>query len=403
MDRAQPNLPVGDTKEATVINNVKDVSLKVLKAASKVEEISSIMKLLPLFIIILTIAAIIIMFIVLMIFISNPTTSNISILISQNIYSSVYLFISIINLIVICYIANPILLTNNVVPVTNQIPDVFTNINKIITAATFPVMIVELIFIVLAVMLITMLLVIVSSLVRTYYVIQCPLDKKVQVLWWGKTVDFFMHLSLICSFVIYVVFQISNRVTPSSNRVNESYARKLFIITLVYYIIQLLFSSIEYIISDNIISINKWENVTEVCDGTSTEVCDGTSTNTSMSHTDILYLVLNVILCIVIWIIITIVIGCYVTIGANTISLMELINMISKAFMTLLSGKMTSASIDKFFSEVKKIINEALNTVPENKRPLWIPSYINTLKPRLLSLFPGDKFSVVPVKIVYKA
>jgi hypothetical protein len=71
--------------------------------------------------------------------------------------------------------------------------------------------------------------------------------------------------------------------------------------------------------------------------------------------------------------------------------------------MTLLSGKMTSASIDKFFSEVKKIINEALNTVPENKRPLWIPSYINTLKPRLLSLFPGDKFSVVPVKIVYKA
>jgi len=394
----QPNQPIGYNEQSTVIDNVKKVSLKVLTAASQVEEISNIMKLLPLFIIVLTIVAIIIMFIVLMIFISNPTPSNISILISQNIYSSVYLFISIINLIVICYIANPILVTNNVVPVTNQKPDAFTNINKIITGATFPVMIVELIFIVLAVMVITMLLVIVSSLVRTYYVIQCPLDKKVQVLWWGKTVDFVMHLSLICSFVIYVYCQIHNKVSIAwnkSNIINDSYVRKLFIITLAYYIIQVLFSSIEYIISDNIISINKWENVTEVC--------DGACTNTSMSHTDIIYLVLNVMLCIVIWIIITIIIGCYVTIGANTISLMELINMISKAFMTLLSGKMTSASIDKFFSEVKQIIDATIDTLPKEKRSIWmwISSYISTLKSKFLSLFKTNS-GVAPVKVVLK-
>jgi hypothetical protein len=394
----QPNQPIGYNEQSTVIDNVKKISLKVLTAASQVEEISSIMKLLPLFIIVLTIVAIIIMFIVLMIFISNPTPSNISILISQNIYSSVYLFISIINLIVICYIANPILVTNNVVLVTNQKPDAFTNINKIITGATFPVMIVELIFIVLAVMVITMLLVIVSSLVRTYYVIQCPLDKKVQVLWWGKTVDFVMHLSLICSFVIYIYCQIHNKVSIAWNRsniINDSYVRKLFIITLAYYIIQVLFSSIEYIISDNIISINKWENVTEVC--------DGTCTNTSMSHTDIIYLVLNVMLCIVIWIIITIIIGCYVTIGANTISLMELINMISKAFMTLLSGKMTSASIDKFFSEVKQIIDATIDTLPKEKRSIWmwIPSYISTLKSQFFSLFQTN-YGVAPVKVVHK-
>jgi hypothetical protein len=394
----QPNQPIGYNEQSTVIDNVKKVSLKVLTAASQVEEISSIMKLLPLFIIVLTIVAIVIMFIVLMIFISNPTPSSISILISQNIYSSVYLFISIINLIVICYIANPILVTNNVVPVTNQKPDAFTNINKIITGATFPVMIVELIFIVLAVMVITMLLVIVSSLVRTYYVIQCPLDKKVQVLWWGKTVDFVMHLSLICSFVIYVYCQIHNKVSIAwnkSNIINDSYVRKLFIITLAYYIIQVLFSSIEYIISDNIISINKWENVTEVC--------DGACTNTSMSHTDIIYLVLNVMLCIVIWIIITIIIGCYVTIGANTISLMELINMISKAFMTLLSGKMTSASIDKFFSEVKQIIDATIDTLPKEKRSIWmwISSYISTLKSKFLSLFKTNS-GVAPVKVVLK-
>jgi hypothetical protein len=392
MDSEEYKLPDEAIKEATIIDNVTEVSLKVLKTASKVEEISSIMKLLPLFIIILTIVAIIIMFIVLMIFISNPTPSNISILISQNIYSSVYLFISIINLIVICYIANPILVTNNVVHVTNQIPDAFTNINKIITGATFPVMIVELIFIVLAVMLITILLVIVSSLVRTYYVIQCPLDKKVQVLWWGKIVDFFMHLSLICSFVIYVVFQLYNSFRHRSNRVNESYTRKIFIITLVYYIVQLLFSSIEYIISDNIISINKWKKLTELC--------DGTSTNTSMPHTDIIYLVLNVILCIVIWIIIIIVIGCYVTIAGNTISLMELVNILSKAFMTLLSGKMTSASIDIFFSEVKNKIAETVSTLHETKRPLWIESFIDTLIPRFISLFQSANSGVVTVKLL---
>jgi hypothetical protein len=111
-------------------------------------------------------------------------------------------------------------------------------------------------------------------------------------------------------------------------------------------------------------------------------------------------LVLNVILCIVIWIIIIIVIGCYVTIAGNTISLMELVNILSKAFMTLLSGKMTSASIDIFFSEVKNKIAETVSTLHETKRPLWIESFIDTLIPRFISLFQSANSGVVTVKLL---
>lgn len=348
----------------TAVNTASDASVQVIASANKaVEKTDSFIKWFPLFIIVLTIVAIIIMFIVLMVYISKPNSSGISITISQNIYSSFYLFISIINVFVILYVALPILFTNNVNAIHNKIPDVLTEFNKAITVATFPVMIVELIFIVVVVMLITLLLIIVSSLLRTYYAIQCPLDKKVEVLWWGKAVDFVMHLALVFSFVGYLLLQIYNISMNNTTRVNESNMRKIFIITFVYYIIQVIFSGIEYIISDNIISINKSDNTNKLC--------DGTTDTTRESHEVILNLVFNVMLCIVIWMLILFIIVIYIFVELNvkTPNIMELINMISKAFMTLLSGTMTSANIDTFFIRVVDIIK---NSIPEKNRATLI-------------------------------
>ena len=348
------------TKVAEAAKTASDASLQVIALFNKaVENIDAGIKWLPLVIIVLTIVAIVIMFIVLMVYIFNPNSSGISITISQNMYSSFYLIISIINVFVILYIALPILFTNNVKTVDSEISDVLTDFNNAITVATFPVMIVELIFIVVVVMLITLLLVIVSSLLRTYYAIQCPLDKKVEVLWWGKAVDFVMHLTLVFSFFGYLLLQIYNISMNSAARVNESNMRKIFIITFVYYIIQVLFSGIEYIISDNIISINK--------SGDTNKVCDGTTDTTSNSHGVILNLVFNVVLCIVIWMLILFIIVIYIQVEVNvkTPNIMELINMISKAFMTLLSGTMTSANIDTFFIRVVEIIK---NIIPKNSK-----------------------------------
>lgn len=346
------------------VKTAEDTSEQVIVSANKaVQLFDPVIRYLPLFIIVLTIVAIVIMFIVLMVYISKPNPSGISITISQNIYSSFYLIMSIINVFVILYIALPILFTNNVIAIQSKTPDILTEINKVITVATFPVMIVELIFIVVVVMFITLLLVIVSSLLRTYYAIQCPLDKKVEVLWWGKAADFVMHLALVFSFVGYLVLHVSNIAMKYPTKVNESNMRKFFIITFVYYIIQVIFSGIEYIISDNIISINKSDNTNKVC--------DGKSDTTRESHEVILNLVLNVMLCIFIWMLILfiIIIYIFVELKVKTPNIMELINTISKAFMTLLSGTMTSANIDTFFDNAVTIIK---NSIPEKKRADFI-------------------------------
>ena len=232
MEDSLPNAHVTDA-----VKTASDVSVQVIDSANKtVQCFDPAIKWLPLFIIVLTIVAVVIMFSVLMVYISKPNSSDISIKISQNIYSSFYLFISVINVLVILYIALPILFTNNVNTVNTVVSkesDVLTKFNETITVATFPVMIVELIFIVVVVMLITLLLVIVSSLLRTYYAIQCPLDKKVEVLWWGKAVDFVMHLALVFFSVGYLVLHAYNIFWKYDTGVHEISMRKIFIITFV--------------------------------------------------------------------------------------------------------------------------------------------------------------------------
>ena len=63
-------------------------------------------------------------------------------------------------------------------------------------------MLLETILTVLSVFIISVMFVITSSLLRTYYAIQCPLDKKIQVVWWAKIIDFFMYCFLKIKFAI---------------------------------------------------------------------------------------------------------------------------------------------------------------------------------------------------------
>jgi hypothetical protein len=323
----------------------------------------------------LGIASIITLFVYLMLFIFTKYSFG-GIPRARNIYSGFYLITSFIIVIVIYKFANPIIDHNTsksgvseVVDTTNTdklMVDIFDKINSIVNMAALPFMIIEVLFIVLVVFIVTLMFVITSSLLRTYYAIQCPLDKKIQVEWWGKFVDIIIYCGLIMFFFLYVCFNTLIVILKSKNKTHPFcskglfVSKKLFIITLVYYIIQLLFSGIEYLISNNIIAIHNWRNPPEECsDNQSKEKTQSLSKNIENGF----YLFLNILLCIFIWLIIIALIAGHIYVSAFLISLDKIISLTDVLFTVpiyLISGNITisgiTAVLDSALTKIKSIV-----------------------------------------------
>jgi len=373
MDSVVTKVPISNLDfEAAVQPHVEHVQDITEKTSNVVKKQSWLINSIPGAATLLGIASIITLFIYLMLFIFTKYSFG-GITRARNIYSSFYLLTSFIIVIVIFKFANPIIDHNTskseVVYTTNTdklITDIFDKINNIVNMAALPFMIIEVLFIVLLVFIVTLMFVITSSLLRTYYAIQCPLDKKIQVEWWGKFVDFFMYCGLIMFFLLYVVF---NGVIVGLTLIKRphswwssglSIVRKYFIITLVYYIVQLLFSGIEYLISNNIIAIHNWRNSQEECrENQSKEKTQSLSKNIENGF----YLFLNILLCIFIWLIIIALIAGHIYVSAFLISLDKIISLTDAVFtvpMYLISGNITISGItevlDSALTKIKSIV-----------------------------------------------
>ena len=319
---------------------------------------------------------------------------------ARNIYSGFYLITSLILVLVIIKFANPIV-NHNTSEVTNQtntdklINEIFDIINKTVNMAALPFMIFELLFIVLIVFIVTLMFVITSSLLRTYYAIQCPLDKKIQVVWWAKIIDFFMYCFLIIFFVCYVVL---SSIIAGLKLLSQEHpvcttglltVRKFFVITLAYYVVQLLFSGVEYLISNNIISIHNWKNPQVECNDNQTK-----EKTQSMSKyiENIFYLFLNIILCIFIWLIIIALIAGHIYVSAYFISLDKIVSLTDTIFtiiMYLLSGNITINGI----TEVSKTVIKNITRIVPTK---LLPAQFNTDPDELIKRLRAKLAEAIP-------
>jgi len=377
--------------EAVVQPHVKHVQDITEKTSNVVKKQSWLINSIPGAATLLGIASIITLFIYLMLFIFTKYSFG-GIPRARNIYSGFYLLTSFIIVIVIFKFANPIIDHNTskskVVYTTNTdklITDIFDKINSIVNMAALPFMIIEVLFIVLVVFIVTLMFVITSSLLRTYYAIQCPLDKKIQLVWWGKLVDFLMYCGLIMFFLLYVVFNgvivgLTFMKRPHSWWTSGlSIVRKWFIITLVYYIVQLLFSGIEYLISNNIIAIHNWSDPPEECgDNQTTETTQSMAKNIENGF----YLFLNILLCIFIWLIIIALIAGHIYVSAFLISLDKIISLTDALFtvpMYLISGNIT-------ISGITEVLDSALNRIKSLVPSKIIPPQFNTNAKELMDM-----------------
>jgi len=409
------------TNSARNANVDEEIKPQVEKVQDGARKITNVVKQLHRFIVsipgiatLLGIASTITLFIYFMLFIFTKYSFG-GVERARNIYSGFYLITSLIMVIIIITFANPII-DHNTSEVTNQmgtdklINEIFDIINTTVNMAALPFMIFELLFIVLIVFIVTLMFVITSSLLRTYYAIQCPLDKKIQVVWWAKIIDFFMYCFLIIFFLCYVVL---SSIVTVLKRLNKQHTwcsaglllvRKSFVITLAYYIVQLLFSGMEYLISNNILSIHNWKNPQVECN-------DNPAQNKTQSMPkyieNIFYLFLNVVLCILIWLIIIALIAGHIYVSAFLISLDKIVSLTDTIFtiiMYLLSGNITINGITEVsktvLDNIKKIVPNKL--LPAQFLDIDPQKLINSLRAQLAQVAPSGSLKELQEKALSK-
>jgi hypothetical protein len=108
-----------------------------------------------------------------------------------------------------------------------------------------------------------------------------------------------MYCLLFISLVFWIIFELFGNLFDTKRAI--FYFRRLFVITVAYYILQVIFSSIEYAISNNIVAISKWEEPLNECESPADKAKDKTPQN-------IFYYFLNIVLCFCIWVLIIILI-----------------------------------------------------------------------------------------------
>jgi hypothetical protein len=283
--------------------------------------------------------------------------------ISREIYSSYYIITSIILCILIFYFANPVL--NNIEklktePKTSKVEEIIDKLlsffNRIISISVVPVIIIETIYIVLLVFIISFMFVISTAMVRTYFALQCSYDQTIRASWWAYLVDVIMYCLLFISLVFWIIFELFGNLFDTKSAI--FYSRRLFVITVAYYILQVIFSSIEYAISNNIVAISKWEEPLNECESPADKAKNKTPQN-------IFYYFLNIVLCFCIWVLIIIlIIGHFYVAMFFSIYISKaktIIQLVTQAFLFIFSGMITLKSIEE---QIKTITKTASSVIP---------------------------------------
>jgi hypothetical protein len=187
-----------------------------------------------------------------------------------------------------------------------------------------------------------------------------------------------MHIVLIVFLILTVVFQLIEnlpigKILPSTLFLN---VRRIFVIALVYYMLQLIFLFLDYIISNNILAISKWKEPNYNCESNDKQ----TSFQSAMN---IFYLILNIIACFIIWVILLALVGGHIYVMiffAMYISKgFKIINLASNAFLFLFSGNMTLSKVE---NKIKSVTETASIAIPGGI-PGGVPDVIGMGKAQL--------------------
>lgn len=268
----------------------------------------------------------------------------------------------------------------------SKINPVFSSFNSFISIAFVPVMLLETILTVLSVFIISVMFVITSSLLRTYYAIQCPIEQTIELNWWGKIIDVIMFSLLGIFFCCILVTQLVYAIVKKSGinivieltRTIVALSRRLFVMTATYYILYLLFSGIEYLISSNITAIHNWkkEDPTVVCvDELSGAPKSVDNKLTAEFFVKILYLIFNIVLCIVIWITIILLMYGHFSLGGMIPKIVKVIGIVMTGLMYLLGGNISEETLKQV---INQFMNKLKSVVPSNMdMNIDIDSFIN--------------------------
>jgi hypothetical protein len=314
---------------------------------------------------------ILIYFVLIVIYIINPK-SGFGIPISRNVYSIFYLTTTLVLSFLVVGYGNPILDNIEQSPDSDKtskseqlIDKLFSYFNKIISISVVPVIILETIFLVLLVFIISFMFIISTSMVRTYFALQCNYGQMIRASWWAYIIDVIMYCLLFISFIIWCILQFLSAFTDAPVKRSRLLFRRVFLITFAYYILKIIFLALEYGISNNIVAISKWNQETNECLD-KTESPPGKPEN-------IFYLFLNIMLCICIWLLILLFIGGHLYVGIYLSPYISKANIVVKIitdlFLFIFSGKMSQKSVTKkiesFTTTISKIIPGISDKLPD--------------------------------------
>ena len=297
-------------------------------------------------------------------------------------YSIFHLITSCIIVIVIIVFATPLDSTEQS---RSKINSLFSSFNSFISIAFVPIMLLETILTVLSVFIISVMSVITSSLLRTYYAIQCPIEQTIELNWWGRIIDIIMFSLLGIFFCCILVAQLAYAFVYLTGipglevtRTIVALSRRLFVMTATYYILYLLFSGIEYLISSNITAIHNWkkEDPTVVCANELSGAPKSVDNKlTAEFFVKILYLIFNIVLCIVIWIIIILLIYGHFSLGGMIPKIVKVIGIVMTGLMYLLGGNISEETLKQV---IKQFMNKLKSVVPSKMNiDIDIDSFIN--------------------------
>ena len=214
--------------------------------------------------------------------------------------------------------------------ITNGVGNIFSFINNLVKNNTIPFIIVQVLCVTIIVIVCTLMSAIYGGIAKAGYELHCTASNEVfNIPWWGNLVDFFMHILLIISSIYAIIYFIIKLFTDIFTSIPGSSSKSLntenmtdkmpsgvrkrfgkyfnimndwpiirgtFIISLSYYIIQLLLRLFEDFISYIIVSFSNWQKA-------ETECSDEPNKNSKTDMERMITLIINIIIFIVLVII----------------------------------------------------------------------------------------------------
>jgi len=320
--------------------------------------------------------------------------------------------------------------------ITNGIGDIFSFINNLIKNNTVPFIIVQVLCVTIIVIVCTLMSSIYGGIAKAGYELHCSASNEIfNIPWWGNLVDFFMHILLIISsiyaiiyFIIKLFTDIFTSLPASSSKsldtknindkmpsgVRKRFAkyfnimndwpiiRGIFIISLSYYIIQLLLRLFEDFISYIIVSFFNWQK-------RETECSDEPNKNSKTDMGRMITLIINIII-FVILVIITIVL-LIINIFYSPV-IIQLLSFGQKFYIptaAAISGDVDLKSITKIVSDatngkvneqkIQEISHKVLATLENSGEKLDLKQILASINDITIGHLPVSLPALVPLPV----